>query len=67
MEHHKARGDKKKKTTFLFDRTKKRLWIRGQRIHHGAVGFILALVGCVMAIHDVRDIFKWFKKGEQND
>lgn len=66
MTRKKQRGPTKK-TIFRFDRKSKRLWLFGQRIHHGAVGAIMAAIGAVLAAHDVRDIFKWFKGGEQND
>lgn len=30
-----------------FDRPRRRLWIRGQRCHHGAGGTVVAAVACV--------------------
>jgi hypothetical protein len=48
-----------------FDAAKRRLWIRGQRCHHGATGALLAGVGVVLMLHDWRDRTKWFSRGAQ--
>jgi hypothetical protein len=48
-----------------FDAAKRRLWIRGQRCHHGATGVVLAGLGLVLMAHDWRDRTKWFAKGWQ--
>ena len=50
-----------------YDSTRKRLWIRGQRCHHGATGVVLAGLGLVLIVHDWRDRTKWFAKGWQTD
>jgi hypothetical protein len=48
-----------------FDAAKRRLWIRGQRCHHGATGALLAGVGLALMLHDWRDRTKWFARGWQ--
>jgi hypothetical protein len=35
-----------------------RLYVKGLRIHHGAVGALLTIVGAVLTAHDWRD-FPW--------
>jgi hypothetical protein len=46
-----------------YDSHRKRLWIRGQRCHHGATGALLGLVGLVLMAHDWRDRTVWFRRG----
>lgn len=41
-----------------------RVWIAGQRVHHGAAGIILAVVGAALAAHDRHDWRHWFLVGE---
>ena len=55
------------------DRQAKRLWIRGQRCHHGATGALLAGLGalCVatgsaLMAHDWKDRPLWFARGWQD-
>jgi len=55
-----------------YDRHLKRLWIRGQRCHHGATGALLATVGAVavatgsvLMAHDWKDRTVWFARGWQ--
>ena len=48
-----------------YDRTLRRLWIRGQRCHHGATGVVLAGLGLVLMVHDWRDRTRWFARGHQ--
>ena len=48
-----------------YDSQRKRLWIRGQRCHHGATGVVLAGLGVVLMLHDWRDRTKWFARGTQ--
>ena len=47
-----------------------RLWIRGQRCHHGATGALLTAVGAiavatgsVLMAHDWKDRPLWFARG----
>jgi hypothetical protein len=56
-----------------YDRQLKRLWIRGQRCHHGATGALLAGVGAfalatgsLLMAHDWKDRPLWFAKGWQD-
>lgn len=49
-----------------YDRTSRRLWIRGQRCHHGATGSLLAAAGVLLMLHDWRDRPLWFARGWQN-
>jgi hypothetical protein len=48
-----------------YDRSLRRLWIRGQRCHHGATGLLLATAGLVMMVHDWKDRALWFRRGSQ--
>jgi hypothetical protein len=53
-----------------YDGIQRRLWIRGQRCHHGATGALLAGAGMVAAggvlmAHDWHDRALWFAKGWQ--
>jgi hypothetical protein len=49
-----------------YDRVRRRLWIRGQRCHHGATGTLFALAGVVLMLHDWRDRTSWFARGWQS-
>ena len=56
-----------------YDRKMRRLWIRGQRCHHGATGALLAGIGaCAVAAgsllmaHDWKDRPLWFARGWQD-
>jgi hypothetical protein len=46
-----------------YDAARKRLWIRGQRCHHGATGALLGVVALVLMAHDWADRGVWFKRG----
>jgi hypothetical protein len=53
-----------------YDRVRKRLWIRGQRCHHGATGMILTFwgaIGIALMAHDWKDRAVWFARGWQAD
>jgi hypothetical protein len=45
------------------DLPQRRVWICGQRVHHGLTGVILALAGTVLMAHDWRDRPFWFRRG----
>jgi hypothetical protein len=45
------------------DPYRRRVWIAGQRVHHGATGVILALLGTVLMAHDRKDYPMWFQRG----
>jgi hypothetical protein len=65
-----------------YDADRRRLWIRGQRCHHGATGALLAAAslaalrtapravfvaaGTVLMAHDWRDRSLWFQRGWQD-
>ena len=49
-----------------FDPGKRRLWICGQRVHHGPPGLLLAVVGAALVAHDWKDRPMWFQRGAQN-
>jgi hypothetical protein len=56
-----------------YDRNVGRVWIRGQRCHHGATGAVLATVGAfvmaaggVLMAHDWKDRPLWFVRGWQD-
>jgi bifunctional N-acetylglucosamine-1-phosphate-uridyltransferase/glucosamine-1-phosphate-acetyltransferase GlmU-like protein len=65
--------------TFLrYDRAHRRVWILGQRCHHGATGalvaglgmgrrsLLLATAGGVLMAHDWPDRSLWFARGRQD-
>ena len=61
-----------------YDAARRRLWIYGQRLHHGATGALLAgagaaakssaliAAGAALMAHDWHDRSLWFKPGWQN-
>lgn len=63
---------------FHYDAARRRLWIAGQRCHHGATGALMALAGTVAGVpallatgtvlmaHDWHDRRIWFQPGWQN-
>lgn len=53
-----------------YDRIRRRLWVRGQRCHHGATGAFLTsigaagiVIGSVLMVHDWKDRSMWFERG----
>jgi acyl dehydratase len=53
-----------------YDRVHRRLWIFGQRCHHGATGMFLTFCGAVgvaLMAHDWKDRSVWFARGPQED
>jgi hypothetical protein len=48
-----------------YDRQLRRLWIKGQRWHHGTTGVVLAATGVLLMAHDWRDRAVWFVRGPQ--
>ncbi len=48
------------------DPMRKRLWIGGQRVHHGATGVALTLLGAALVAHDWKDRPIWFQRGAQS-
>ena len=49
-----------------YDRNLRRLWIKGQRWHHGTTGVFLAATGFVLMAHDWKDRGLWFARGPQD-
>ena len=48
-----------------YDADKRRLWILGQRVHHGPTGILLAALGAALVAHDWKDRPVWFERGAQ--
>jgi hypothetical protein len=51
-----------------YDSVRRRLWIFGQRCHHGATGALLTFAGAVgvaLMAHDWKDRQVWFSRGWQ--
>lgn len=40
----------------------RRVWVFGQRLHHGTVGLVLTLLGVALAAHDRRDWRCWLAR-----
>ena len=49
-----------------FDRRRRRVWVCGQRLHHGLTGVFLAGAGMALMVHDWHDRSIWFARGHQN-
>jgi len=49
------------------DMAHRRIWICGQRVHHGATGIILAAFGAFLVAHDWKDRPVWFSRGVQDE
>jgi hypothetical protein len=49
-----------------YDRDLRRLWIKGQRWHHGTTGVLLAATGVLLMAHDWKDRSAWFARGWQD-
>jgi len=45
----------------------RRMWVGGQRLHHGLTGAALAAAGLVLMAHDWKDRSVWFRRGPQSD
>ena len=45
----------------------RRMWVGGQRLHHGLTGIALVLAGGVLMAHDWKDRSVWFRRGPQTD
>jgi hypothetical protein len=48
-----------------YDAERRRLWILGQRVHHGPTGILLAALGAALVAHDWKDRPVWFERGAQ--
>jgi len=48
-----------------YDADKRRLWVLGQRVHHGTTGIALAALGAALVAHDWKDRPVWFQRGAQ--
>jgi hypothetical protein len=52
-----------------YDHVRRRLWICGQRCHHGATGALLTFAGAfgvALMAHDWKDRTVWFARGWQD-
>jgi hypothetical protein len=48
-----------------YDADRRRVWLRGQRLHHGLTGAFLAATGIALMAHDWHDRSFWFQRGIQ--
>jgi hypothetical protein len=46
-----------------YDGHRRRLWIAGQRVHHGLTGVLLLAAGTALVLHDWKDRSLWFHLG----
>jgi hypothetical protein len=46
-----------------YDAHRRRVWVGGRRLHHGATGIVLAAAGVALMAHDWRDRSRWFRFG----
>ena len=46
-----------------YDPHRRRLWVAGQRVHHGMTGVLLAVTGALLMAHDWKDRPVWFERG----
>jgi hypothetical protein len=58
-------SDTARRLGLRYDREMRRVWIRGQRLHHGLTGVFLASLGAVLMAHDWKDRRVWFRRGAQ--
>ncbi len=49
-----------------YDTHQRRLWLLGQRCHHGATGALLLALGTALMAHDWKDRSMWFQRGWGN-
>jgi hypothetical protein len=49
-----------------YDPRLRRVWIHGQRWHHGATGALLVAAGSLLMAHDWKDRTLWFARGWQD-
>jgi hypothetical protein len=49
-----------------YDARRRRLWVCGQRLHHGLTGVLLAGAGMALMAHDWNDRTIWFARGRQD-
>ena len=46
-----------------YDAHRRRLWVAGQRVHHGLTGVMLLAAGTALVLHDWKDRSLWFQLG----
>ena len=46
-----------------YDASRRRMWIAGQRVHHGLTGVLLVAAGTALVLHDWKDRSLWFQLG----
>jgi hypothetical protein len=46
-----------------YDAHRRRLWVAGQRVHHGLTGVLLLAAGTALVLHDWKDRSLWFHLG----
>jgi 2-oxoglutarate ferredoxin oxidoreductase subunit beta len=50
---------------FRYDWQRRRMFVVGQRLHHGVTGIMLATLGGILIAHDWKDRSIWFRRGRQ--
>jgi hypothetical protein len=45
-----------------FDLERRRIWIAGQRVHHGLTGVLFTAAGIGLMVHDWKDRPLWFQR-----
>lgn len=46
-----------------YDRSRRRVWVANQRLHHGLTGLVFAIAGALLMAHDWKDRQMWFERG----
>ncbi|MDX6632314.1 MAG: hypothetical protein QOG09_400 [Solirubrobacterales bacterium] len=62
---HEISAAARREALLRYDRERRRLWVNGQRLHHGLTGVLLAAVGGALMVHDWKDRRAWFQRGPQ--
>lgn len=44
-----------------YDRSDRRIWVVGMRLHHGLMGAMLTTAGAMLMAHDWHDRAEWFR------
>lgn len=47
---------------YRYDKNRQRLWVAGQRLHHGVTGIALTMLGTALIAHDWKDRSVWFQR-----
>jgi hypothetical protein len=63
MEASERQASSRWSAVVRYDPELRRVWIGGQRLHHGLTGVALAFLGGVLMLHDWKDRSVWFHRG----